>query len=86
MLNIMIQPVIEKQSKQIDKDICECIKAEIKTYGSIIKRYGDWAKFLKKEITIVELKNSQKYIPDKALFYRGKFIRKYRITIEMEID
>ena len=40
---IKVIPLIKKQARQIDDDIRDCIKLEIKVFGSIVKRYGDWA-------------------------------------------
>lgn len=70
-------PNIIKIAKQIDDDIRTCIKREIKEYGSIVKRYGDWAKFINKEMSIAYYPIDPKYLYHKSLFYRGKHIRDY---------
>lgn len=83
LINEMYQskmiPLIKKQAIQIDNDIRECIKKEIKEYGSIVKRYGDWAKFINKEIGMAHYPIDPKYPFHQSLFYRGKHIRDYII-------
>ena len=74
-----IMPQIHKIAKQIDDDIRSCIKEEINKYGSIVKRYGDWAKFIKKEMCIANYPIDPKYPYLQTLFYRGKHIRDYDI-------
>jgi len=75
-------PFIKNTAKQIDNDIRDCIKQEIKERGSIVKRYGDWAKFINKEISVADYPISPKYPFHQSLFYRGKHIRDYIITFE----
>jgi len=77
-----ITPKIIETAKQIDNDIRSCIKQEIKERGSIVKRYGDWAKFINKEIGIAHYPVNPKYPFHESLFYRGKHIRDYIITFE----
>ena len=76
--NVMI-PLIKKQAKQIDDDIRICIKKEIKENGSIVKRYGDWAEFINKEIGMTHYPTDSKYLYHQSLFYRGEHIRDYII-------
>ena len=83
LFKLKVAPKIEEQAKQIDGDIRECIKLEIKTFGSIVKRYGDWAKFVTKEMIIAELPYSENCFFNKALYYRGKFIRGYGIELDI---
>jgi len=75
-------PTIEKISKQIDNDIRYCIKIEYKKYGSIVKRYGDWAKFINKEMGITYYPIDPIFPFHKSLFYRGKHIRDYIISFK----
>jgi len=72
-------PKIEFISRRIDDDIRDCIKEEIKKYGSIVKRYGDWAKFINKEMIMAHYSIDPKYPFYQTLFYRGKRIRDYVI-------
>ena len=81
LYKIKVIPLAKKQAKRIDDDIRECIKLEIKTFGSIIKRYGDWAKFVTKEIMMVDLPEPNKCCFHSKLYYRGKFIRDYKMEI-----
>ena len=78
----LIVPATVKQARQIDNDIRECIKKEIKERGSIVKRYGDWAKFIRKEIGIVNYPVNPRYLFHKSLLYRGKHIKDYIIKFE----
>ena len=80
---LKVLPLIEQQAKQIDDDIRECIKIEYKIFGSIVKRYGDWAKFITKKIAMGEIPyRSGNIYYSKALYYRGKHIRNYQIKID----
>ena len=72
-------PQIYKICEQIDNDIRSCIKEGIKKYGSIVKRYGDWAKFINKEMGMAYYPIDPKYPFHQTLFYRGKHIRDYNI-------
>ena len=83
LYKIKVVPLIKEQAKQIDDDIRECIKLEIKIFGSIVKRYGDWAKFITKEMVIAELPASQNCFFKQALYYRGKFIQGYEIKLDI---
>lgn len=83
LYRIKIVPMIKEQAKQIDDDIRECIKLEIKVFGSIVKRYGDWAKFITKEMVMAELPASQNCFFKKVLYYRGEFIRGYEIRLDI---
>ena len=86
LYELKVVPIIKQQAKQIDDDIRKCIKTELKLYGSIVKRYGDWAKFITKEICMVEIqKSSDNIFFSKALYYRGKYIQGYQIKIESGI-
>ena len=76
-----VMPLIKKQAKQIDNDVRDCIKKEIRKYGSIVKRYGDWAKFINKEMGMAHYSIDPKYPYHQSLFYRGKHIRDYVIKI-----
>ena len=78
----VIMPALINVSNQIDNDIRTCIKQEIKEHGSIVKRYGDWAKFITKEIEIVRYLADTKHLFHKTLLYRGKYIRDYYIKFE----
>ena len=69
----------KKMSIYIDNDIRDCIKEEINKHGSIVKRYGDWAKFINKEVGIAHYPLNTKYLFYQSLFYRGKHIRNYVI-------
>jgi len=80
---IKVVPLIKKQARLIDDDIRNCIKLEIKIFGSIVKRYGDWAKFITKEMMILELPNSRNYFFKKTLYYRGNLIRGYEIKLNI---
>ena len=80
---IKVVPLIKKQARQIDDDIREYIKLEIKIFGSIVKRYGDWAKFITREMIIAELPHSPNCFFEKGLYYRGKFIRGYGIKLDI---
>jgi len=77
---LKVLPLIKQQAKQIDNDIRQCIKTEHKIYGSIVKRYGDWAKFITKEIVMVEQPNEGNIFFNQQLYYRGKHIRNYQIN------
>ena len=77
----MILPQIHKISKQIDNDIRVYIKQEIKEQGSIVKRYGDWAKFINQEIDIIEYEAEPGYLFHKVLLYRGKKVKDYCIEL-----
>ncbi|MBC8473349.1 MAG: hypothetical protein H8D54_00885 [Candidatus Omnitrophica bacterium] len=83
LYRIKVVPIIKEKAKQIDDDIRECIKLEIKTFGSIVRRYGDWAKFITKEMIIAELPRSYNCFFNKSLYYRGKFIRGYGIKLDI---
>ena len=83
LYRIKVVPLIKEQAKRIDDDIRECIKLEIKMFGSIVKRYGDWAKFITREMIIVELPHSTNCFFEKVLYYRGKFIRGYGIKVDI---
>ena len=77
-----VMPIIKNTAKQIDNDIRMCIKREIKERGSIVKRYGDWAKFINKEIGMANYPINPRYPFHQSLFYRGKHIRDYIIIFE----
>ena len=79
LYRIRVVPLIREQARRIDDDIRECIKEEIKKYGSIVKRYGDWAKFINKEMIMAHYSIDPKYPFYQTLFYRGKRIRDYVI-------
>lgn len=83
LYRIKVVPLIKEQAKQRDNDIRECIKLEIKVFGSIVKRYGDWARFITKEMVIAELPASQNCFFKQALYYRGKFIRGYEMKLDI---
>lgn len=85
MYKTNILPLVEKQAKLIDNDIRFCIKEEIKKYGSIVKRYGDWSKFIRKEFERVMLPShcNNTYFGEK-IYYRNNFIGKYEIVIKIE--
>ena len=74
-------PQIHKIARQIDNDIRGCIKEEMKKYGSIVKRYGDWAKFINKEIVMAYYPLYSKNLLHESLFYRGKHIRDYDLNL-----
>ncbi len=83
LFRIKVTPLAKEQAKQIDDDIRECIKLEIKMFGSIVKRYGDWAKFITKEMEMADLPRSSNCFFNKALYYWGKFIRGYEIKLDI---
>ena len=72
-----VLPQLKIIAEQIDNDIRICIKREIKERGSIIKRYGDWAKFINKEMGMAHYPIDPKYPYHQTLFYRGEHIRDY---------
>ena len=77
-----IIPLTKKIAKQIDNNIRNCIKKEIRERGSIVKRYGDWAKFINKEIGLAYYQNNRNNYDGlfyRELFYRGNSINKYVI-------
>ena len=83
LYELKVVPIIKQQAKQIDDDIRKCIKTELKLYGSIVKRYGDWAKFITKEICMVEMpKSSDNIFFRRALYYRGRYVQGYQIKID----
>jgi len=85
MYKTNILPLVEKQARRIDNDIRACIKEEIKKYGSIVKRYGDWAKFIKEEFERVILPSHCNNIYfGEIIYYRNNFIGKYEIVIKIE--
>jgi len=79
---LKVLPLIKEQAKQIDDDIRQCIKTEYEIFGSIVKRYGDWAKFIIKEILMLEMPNEGNIYFNKQLYYRGKHIMNYNIKID----
>jgi len=75
-----ILPLCKRQAKKIDNDIRACIKKEIKERGSIVKRYGDWAKFIGKEFRRVILQNHDNIYFREEIYYRNNLIGKYEIV------
>ena len=73
-----VQPKLNLLYRQIDNDIRACIKEEIKKNGSIVKRYGDWAKFINQNFSILRFVHEKRFFYRK-LYFQGKLIREYSL-------
>ncbi len=77
-----IEPKISELYQCIEDDIRRCIKIDYKQYGSIVKRYGNWANFITKNMQLVEKAYNDKYIFRKRLYYRGQLVGEYDFILK----